>query len=159
MSTTNTTGNRVLVGDGSWFFTAEVDGDDIVVRNVKSTRWGGADDAEDGGMSASGLSTVAHPEYQGVSLPMRIPGATGALLKAIGGSPLPKFPWYTPVKVYSHKTNTSLFGHLIDIGPAKWTGHALDMTNSLVQALGLPLSDGVYDVDYRVIGGAKFVVG
>lgn len=150
-----------LIGDGTWGQVypsgVSTDGDDIVARNVEGTRWGGSDDSQDGGQSASGLKTSEHPDYIGVSLPIRVSTQSSALLAAIGGSPIPKIPWYTPVKVYSHKAQKFVFGHLIDIGPAKYTGHGIDMTNALVEALGLSLSDGVYLVDFRIIGGAKYV--
>src|SRR5262245_4363779 len=53
--------SAILRGDGSFTFTAEVSGDDIVVRNVKATWFGGADDPEDNGETASGISTRANP--------------------------------------------------------------------------------------------------
>lgn len=155
-------GNQ-LQGNGEWSDVYSsgvfVDGADITAKNVIATRWGGKDDDQDGGITASGLSTRDHPDYLGVSLPMRVPTQSSALRAAIGGSPIPKLPWYTPVKVYSHKTGKIVFGHLIDIGPAHWTKHGIDLTNALVEALGLDLSDGTYLVDFRIIGGSQYVTG
>jgi hypothetical protein len=151
---------RELVGDGTWagVLRVFVDGDDLVVQNVKATCWGSDDDPMDNGVSASGLNTRDHPEYLGISLPMRVPTQSSALKKAIGGSPIPKLPWHTPVKVYSHSTGKIVYGSLIDIGPAKWSGHGIDLMNSVVKALGLNVDDGVFAVDFRIIGGAKYIV-
>lgn len=142
-----------LVGDGTWpFLVAAIDGEDIVVRGAKGTRFGGTDDGQDNGEGASGFQTAQHPEYLGVSLPM-----AHSHIATMDGCPIPHLPWYTPVKVYSRKTFKVSYGHLIDIGPSKDTGHAIDMTNALVHSLGLSLDDGVYNVDYRIIGAAKYV--
>jgi len=144
---------RELHGDGTWNFTPVVEGQDIVVRNVKATRWGGADDAQDSGMTASGFSTRNHPHFLGVALPMR-----RGSFAATAGSPIPPLPWNTAVKVYSLKTGKIAYGQLIDIGPAKSAGKAIDLTNALVEALDLDLDAGVYDVSYRIIGGAGHIV-
>ena len=61
---------RPLHGDGTWPFTAYVREGDIVVEDVVITCFGGADDPEDNGETASGINTKYSPNVQGVSLPM-----------------------------------------------------------------------------------------
>lgn len=139
-------------GPGWEWLVAVMDGADILVRGAVGTRFGGEDDQEDNGIGASGFPVRANPLYLGVSLPQ-----SGRGIASMKGCPLPKLPWYLPVKVYSHKTGAVAYGGLVDIGPSRTTKHAIDLTNSLVEALGLDLDDGVYGVDYRVIGGAAFL--
>ena len=47
----------ILRGDGTWPWSAWIDGADIVVLNAKTTAFGGANDEGDNGETASGLST------------------------------------------------------------------------------------------------------
>jgi hypothetical protein len=60
----------ILRGDGSFSFTAEVSGNDIVVHRVTATWFGGPDDPSDNGLTASGVSTRANPDIRGCALPM-----------------------------------------------------------------------------------------
>lgn len=46
-------GTWVLSGDGSYKFRAVIDGRDLVVRDVKATWFGGDDDPDDDGFTAS----------------------------------------------------------------------------------------------------------
>lgn len=134
-------------------FTVAADGDDLVIRHGTATRFGANDDPEDNGVGAWGFPVRQHPEYLGISLPIR--GHAGGLTD----SPVPHLPGGIAVKVYSAKTGKSVFAHLVDIGPSRFTGRAADLMNSVVTALGLTLADGVYPVDLRVIGGAKYLPG
>lgn len=146
-------------GLGWSFLPAYIDGDDIVARGVKSTRFGGTDDGEDNGQGAGGFSVRSHPEYLGVSLPQR-----GRGIRSMADCPIPKLPLTNiqgqggqVVKVYSPTTGKSVYAHLVDIGPSKKTGHGLDCMNSVIKALGLDLKAGVYTLDFRIIGAAKMV--
>lgn len=148
-------GARELVGDGTWgeCLRLFVDGEDLVARGVIATWFGGDSDPMDNGETASGVLTRGHPDLLGVALPLRRNRWTV-------GSPIPPgVPWQTMVQVYSHETGQVRQAPLIDLGPNKWTGHAIDLTVGLVRALGLSVSDGEYLVDFRIIGGAEWVVG
>ena len=89
----------VLRGDGSWPWNAFVNGDDIEVIAARATCFGGGSDPQDSGETASGISTKANPGLQACSLPMIYTGNNAALLKALGGSPIPKVPWKTMVQI------------------------------------------------------------
>lgn len=154
-------GMRELVGDGHWSdtFRPYVPGENIRADSVKGTRFGGADDSQDGGTTASGISTANHPELLGCSLPFR-QVVRGKPFGPTLGSPIPHLPYLiTHVTITSHKTGKSITVPLLDIGPSKGTNHGIDMTNATVKALGLALSDGVYEVDFEILGGAHYVVG
>ena len=108
----------ILQGDERFGFTAEIDGNDIVVRNAQCTWFGGADDPEDNGETASGISTIKRPNIQACALPMNFGPCVG--------SPIPKLPWGTKVEVtHDGKTITV---PVIDLGPSRGTGHAIDLT-------------------------------
>jgi hypothetical protein len=139
-------------GPGWEFLPALRDGGDIIARAVAATRFGGSDDSQDNGIGASGFNIRAHPEYLGVSLPQR-----GRGIKTMRDCPIPRLPWFIPVKVFSNESGKVAYAHLIDIGPSKATGHAIDLSNAVVEALGLSLSKGVYTVSFRVIGAAKYL--
>lgn len=142
----------LLRGDGSFSFTAVVSGNDIVVRDVTSTWFGGPDDPSDNGLTASGLSTRDHPDLIGCALPM-----DGAGSPRTNGSPIPKLPYLTTmVSVTNKKNNMTLSVKLIDLGPAKppASHHALDLTKAAFQALGGNPDDGVMKVDYKIVGAA-----
>jgi hypothetical protein len=142
----------LLRGDGSFSFTAEVSGNDIVVRDVTSTWFGGPDDPSDNGQTASGISTIANPDLIGCALPM-----DGFGSPKTNGSPIPRLPFLTTmVSVTNRKNNMTLSVELIDLGPSKFAGSraALDLTKAAFQALGGNPDDGIMRVDYSIIGGA-----
>lgn len=152
-------GIKTLTGDGSFPFTASIDGTDIIVRDVYSTFFGGDSDPEDNGETASGLLTKGNPSIMGCALPMHGEGCS-----ATEGSPLPKMPYReTMVRIWSHATGLTVTVPVIDLGPAKAATtnpeqpHAIDLTIAAFQALGLHLSAGIALVDYRVEGGAAYV--
>lgn len=141
----------VLRGDGRYEFTALVEGDDLVVRGVQATWFGGADDPQDDGETASGVSTRLHPELLGCALPM-----DG--FRATAGSPLPRLPWRTTRVLVTRPANgRSVTVELVDLGPsAPPRAHAaIDLTVAAFRALGGSLRAGVLDVDYRILGGAR----
>ena len=137
---------KVLKGDGTWGFVALADGNDLVVYNVRATWFGGADDPEDNGETASGISTKKRPEIQGCALPMNF--------GPCAGSPLPRLPWGTKVMVTHRKSGKTIIVPVIDLGPAHGTGHALDLTRAAFKVFA-PLSEGTVLVDYRIIGAGK----
>lgn len=155
--TTPVQDGTLLRGDGSFSFTAVVSGNDIVVRDVTSTWFGGTDDPNDNGRTASGLSTRDNPDLIGCALPM-----DGAGSPRTNGSPIPKLPYLTTmVSVTNKKNNMTLSVKLIDLGPAKppASHHALDLTKAAFRALGGDPDDGVMRVDYSIIGGARHLPG
>lgn len=147
----NKDGLPVLQGDGSYGFTVLVDGQDLVVRNARATWFGGDDDPDDNGDTASGVSTQGHPDLDGCALPM-----DGFGLLRTQGSPLPRIPWQTTVRVYNRANQATVEVPLIDVGPAKppWAHAQLDLTRHTFTALGGSLADGDLAVDYRVLGAA-----
>src|SRR5256885_9434736 len=99
----------ILTGDGTWSFEAIIDGEDVVVENIVITCFGGwgdgnIDDPQDSGRTASHRNTKTE-QIEGVALPMdsaQFPGmenSDAAGYNALRGSPLPKLPWSTKVRV------------------------------------------------------------
>lgn len=142
----------ILRGDGSFKFTAEVVGNDIAVTNVVATWFGGPDDPSDSGETASGISTRDNPNLLGCALPM-----DGFNIKATDGSPIPRLPWQTAVRVKNLQTNTELTFPLIDLGPSKFAASnaAIDLTKAAFSALGSDPAKGVIRVSYVIPGGAQ----
>lgn len=138
---------QVLSGDGTWGFTATVDGDDIVVQGVVATWFGGADDPEDNGETASGVNTKLRPAIQGCALPLNY--------GPCAGSPIPKVRWGTRVEVTHLATEKTITVPVIDLGPAHDTGHGIDLTVASFQEFA-PLGIGRIAVNYRIVGGARY---
>lgn len=149
----------ILRGDGSWPFSAHVDGDDIVVAGVRGTCFGGANDPQDSGETASGISTKANPTIRACALPMIYTGKNKALRKALGGSPIPKLPWKTMVEIMGNSKRLTV--PVIDLGPAKRTGNAIDLTIAAARFFDGKATATNFELEcsYRIIGGAKFLKG
>lgn len=144
--------NQILVGDGTWpWLHVEETGEDILVVACAATFFGGDDDPQDDGTTASGIDTKGNPDLMGCALPM------SSHIAATQGSPIPKIPWQTEVRVWCHETHKIITVPVIDLGPNKRTRHGLDLTEAAFEALGVSLSRGVCHVDYRILGGAQFV--
>lgn len=142
---------RVLRGDGTWGWVAEIDGEDIVIRDATASWFGGDDDPQDNGETASGVLTKGHPELVGFSLPMDF----GPKSPATEGAPLPRLPWKIPVTVSLGAM--SVTGPLIDLGPAKSAKHQVDLTQAAFKRFA-PLSQGlVHGVEVRIPNGAKYI--
>jgi N-acetylmuramoyl-L-alanine amidase len=142
----------VLRGDGSFKFTAAVVGDDIVVSSVVATWFGGSDDPSDNGKTASGISTRDNPGIIGCALPM-----DGFNTPKTDGSPIPRLPWLTSVKVKNLKTNVEQICPLVDLGPSKFAASnaAIDLTKAAFIAIGGDPNAGVLRVDYVIAGAAR----
>lgn len=149
----------ILRGDGTWPFSAHIDGDDIVVIGVTATCFGGANDPMDSGETASGISTKNNPALKGCALPMAYTGKNKALQKALGGSPIPKLPWGTQVQVMHDGRFITV--PVIDLGPAKRTGDAIDLTIAAARYFKRDASatNFMLDCSYRIIGGARHLKG
>jgi hypothetical protein len=148
--------STILRGDGSWPWHATIEGQDIVVRNARATCFGGANDPEDSGETASGVSTKRNPSLKGCALPMIYLGRNKALLKALGGSPIPKLPWKTLVEITCGDKKITI--PVIDLGPAKRTGNGIDLTIAAAKMLkpNASATNFLIHCDYRILGGAKF---
>jgi hypothetical protein len=141
---------RKLPSEEGWSFEAFVDGDDIVVENATATWFGGDDDPDDNGETASGVRTAGNPDCMGCALP--VVGHHGSTK----GSPLaftPRIPWHT--KVIVTVGDKSITVPLIDNGPAKWANDAIDLTQAAFKEFA-PLKQGMLkNVSFRVVGGAR----
>ncbi len=142
-------GSVFLQGAPGWeWLVPRVDGKDLVVEG-RATWWGGPRDSEDPGGTASGIvNTRQNPNFRGCSLAMNgFKNSANTL-----GSPLPRFKWGTLVEVTcaegpakgDMQTLT-----LIDLGPAKRTQKAIDLTESAFSRFA-STSKGVVNVSYRI---------
>lgn len=152
----------ILRGDGTWKWTAEIDGLDIVVRNAVATCFGGDSDPQDNGETASGINTKGNPNLIACSLPMdgrQFPHMTPAEHAALDGSPIPKVPWKTIVRVQDGATVHDF--PVIELGPGRRTGHQLDLTIAAARLFdpNATATNCTIHCDYRIIGGAAFVNG
>ena len=137
-------------GDGSYPFVAQSEDGDLWVRNVNATWFGGDHDPDDNGETASGILTRGHPALLGCALPMQG-------FRATKGSPLPRFPWRTPVEVRAGARQ--IIVELIDIGPAAppLAHGVIDLTPAAFVALAGSLHVGSIRVDFRIPGGAQYL--
>jgi len=155
----NSNGALILRGDGTWPWTAYVDNGDIIVTNVRGTCFGGDSDPEDSGATASGISTRNNPMLRACALPMCYDGRNAALRKALGGSPIPKIPWMTKVEIVAN--GKCLIVPVIDLGPAKRTGNAIDLTIAAARFFDSSATATRFEIrcSYRILGGAKHLTG
>ncbi len=85
---------RQLVGDGTWGWSADVVGDDIVIEGASGTWFGGDNDKLDPtGETASGVKTKGNPLLVAFSLPQ------DGRSRSTRGCPIPTLPWHTPITV------------------------------------------------------------
>ena len=147
-----------------------VDGDDLVVRNILATCFGGEFDSGDDGQTESGVMNDGFPTADappmGVALPIRsVEAATRGSPLAFAGTHI---PWLTTVKVWREADgeSTAIDCLLIDNGPdvLVYPSHALDLNPNVA----LHFSPG-FDprkiandwsgagFSYRIIGAAKYV--
>jgi hypothetical protein len=163
----NTEPGRILRGDGTWPFTAQLDGDDIVLRGVKATCFGGAHDPQDDGGTASGINTKKHPDIQAVSLPMdgrQFTGLNRHERAALNGSPIPRMPWHTPVEITIRGETVHFVQGVIDLGPGKQATrpgdrpHAVDLTEGAARLFDPHATSTNFEAvaDVRIIGAAKY---
>lgn len=150
----------------AWPWKSRIDGDDVVVDLCRMTCFGGSDDPQDSGATASGISTKDRPDFAACSLPMDgrawgWPPATHDVLTArehlaLDGSPIPRVPFKTMVRVtVDHKTVEI---PVIDLGPGRKTGNALDLTIAAARLFDPKASARSFEAhgSYRVLGAAKY---
>ena len=169
----------------AWPFTMEIVGDDIVVKNVVITCFGGwgtgIADTQDKGGTASGINTRDNV-VEGVSIAMdgrQFSGLSAAEHKALDGAPIPRLlnargltAWHTPVEVTIdampgvHGITFIPKDGLVDLGPGLGASrpnepHALDLT---IPAAAFVEPGESYTRltnnferrgSFRIIGGAK----
>lgn len=148
---------KIVKNPGWEWLDIEKNGADILVKDAVATWFGGDNDPQDNGETASGINTKGNPGLMACSLPMIYTGTNNLLLQALGGSPIPKVPWRTLVQVTNLKNGNIITVPVIDIGPARYTKHGIDLTIAAFKALGGSLKDGTLVVDYRVINAGQRV--
>lgn len=151
---------ETALGDGTWPWTARIDGDDVVVDDCRMTCFGGDDDPQDSGATASGINTKHNPTLRACSLPMDgrfFPGLTQREHKALDGSPIPRVPFQTLVKIIAGPATMTL--PAIDLGPGKPTGNALDLTIAAARVINPKATARNFEArgSYRILGAAKYV--
>lgn len=151
-------------------WVVEIDGDDLVVRNIRATCFGGAFDSGDNGQTESGVLNNGFPTADadplGVALPIRSTEA------ATRGSPLafkaPHIPWKATVQVWREADgeDSAVACILIDNGPdvSRFPTHALDLNPNVALHFAPDFDPKKVadqwsedDFSYRIVGGAKFV--
>lgn len=108
------------------------------------TWFGGSDDPQDNGDTASGLNTRDDPSIRGCALPI-------PTCEATKGSPLPILPYLETMVEISADNGKQVTVPLIDVGPALATNHAIDVTQQTFKDLGGNLSGGILSVSYRIL--------
>ena len=146
-------------------WTAEIDGDDLVVRNIKATCFGGKYDQGDSGETESGVRNDGSTDLCEVALPIRsIEAATKDSPLAFKG---PHIPWRTEVFVWrGNDESTAIRCVLTDNGPdvSKFPTHALDLNPPAAMHFAPHLSERQLangwsgeGFSYRIKGGAKYI--
>lgn len=150
-------------------WTVYVDGDDLVLKDVIATCFGGAYDSGDNGETESGVrNDGSNPSLFGVALPIR------SMEAATRNSPLafkgPHIPWGTEVKVWRtlEGESTAVSCKLIDNGPDElhYPDHAIDFNppvalhfnrNPRITALNVANLWASSGMSARIVGGAKYI--
>lgn len=145
-------------------WTVEVSGPDLILRG-KATCFGGYNDPQDDGTTASGFNTKGHPLLMACSLPMHM-----STVKNLQDSPLP----FMHFGMDAHGRDLITGPHVIvtwpdgskspllpviDLGPAVYTGNVIDLTQAAARLYARNATSTNFSavVEARVIGGAKFI--
>lgn len=149
-------------------WSVEIDGADLVVRNVKATCFGGRNDSGDNGKTQSGISNDGrYPALMGVALPIRsLEAATRDSPLAFPGAHI---PWFSTVMVWREQDGeqNALATVLIDNGPdvSRYPDHALDCNPNVALHFSpffdpQKLANGwaMDGMSYRIIGAARFAI-
>lgn len=162
---------KVETNDPAWdWMNVYIDGEDLVVVNTVATAFGGDSDPMDDGSTASGFSTKGHPDLIACSLPMRHDlihdKKHGFVLK---NSPIPNMPFGLDSKGRDNPSGAHvdlIFSNglkidnlpVIDLGPANWTEHGIDLTIAAARKKVANATANNFEdvVSYRVRGAAKY---
>lgn len=141
-----------------WKFDAFIEGEDIVIPKCRATCFGGDNDSQDNGETASGVMTRGNPNIMGCALPISTASHSTA------DSPIafnPHIPWGTPVEVewLSPSGVVGFCVGLIDNGPAKSTGNGIDLAIAAARHINPKATASNFEatVSVRILGGAKSV--
>lgn len=140
-------GRVVLEGGGNYGFAVAIEGIDLVSDRASATFFGGDDDPDDDGETASGVMTKGNPGVMGCALPMSFEAACA-------GTPIPRLPWHTQLEVTNIHTGAKCTVGLIDVGPAA-PPHAkgdIDLTIAASKVLNGGHEDNL-TVSWRISGG------
>lgn len=143
--------------------TLTVDGDDLVCASTEASYFGDPQDVasgQDNGIGANGFKYVDKPYFIGFALPLQrnthhlesSPIPHGLPIRNADGS-----HEGIQIRVYSPDTGKDVTGYLVDIGPTGGLNRGMDMLIGTVHALGLDPKKGLWNVRYRIIGGAKYL--
>ncbi len=155
-----TPGGLIVSGDGTWAWSCRIDGADIVVDHARITCFGGSNDPQDSGATASGISTKNNPIIVGCALPMdgRLwPTLTRREHNSLDGSGIPRVPWRTVVQVTIGDETKDV--PVIDLGPGKRTGNALDLTIGAARLFDprATATDFAVVGSYRIVGAEQYI--
>ena len=154
---------RIIHGPG---FDVEVDGPDLLLRNVIATAFGGGHDKGDDGQTESGvLNDGSNPKLMGCALPIR------STESATAPSPLtssgPHIPWGTKVRFWAAGADesTAIECVLIDNGPdvKVYPNHAADLcvypASLFSPRIPIKQMANVFEahVNIRIVNGASFI--
>lgn len=148
--------DQTLTGRGLTLF---VEDEDLVLKNVRVTCFGGTDDPQDSGKTASGLSTKP-PGTMGCALPRNYTGPHAPTRRSLEGSPIPQaLPWRAPVQFTERATGKTLVVPFIDLGPDLNTENAGDLTVAAAKHFNPAATARNFEMlaDIRIIGGAKYL--
>lgn len=142
-----------------WGFKVYLDGSDLVILNARCTCFGGSSDPQDNGETASGISTK-NPACRGVALPRCYTGTSLRELAALGGAAIPShLPFHTTVEIEAISSGHKVLAPFIDLGPARHTGNACDLTIAVAKEFNPHASatDFSLQANVRIINGAHYL--
>lgn len=125
-----------------------------MIRNVTATWFSGCGDPSDKERAANVVLTRNNPQLLGCALPME-----GFHFHKTDGSPIPRLPCGTLVRVFNRTPGSMESFSLINLGPSKYAAShaAIDLTATAFKLLGGSIEHGVVHVDFIVPGGVRFL--
>lgn len=155
----------VKTSDRWKWLVVNVEGDDLVVRHVRGTCFGSGDKL-DNGVGSAGWPVGKRTDVPVVALPYRVAGHA-----QFKDSPIPAgMPVKTKdrdgitVRVFCPGTGKWVDAQLADLGPSltyrgKYLFKGIDLSKATCDGLGVKYDpdDGEYIVDFRIVGGARYL--